>query len=115
MRPDVEDGKTEWFLIGVRELVFSVWKIRRAMQILFDDVELSYMPEVAKPAGANGSTKKSKAAKKKEEESRISILWRKNFPNAAIKSEEGVDGSGGTLVPDQMNDDPGKLKKSSFF
>ena len=60
VRPDLEDGKTEWFLIGVRELVLQVWKIRRAMQILFDDVPLNFYPEMKPTVALSTSMKKSK-------------------------------------------------------
>ena len=48
VRPDIEDGKTEWFIIGLKELVRSVYKIRKSMHIMFDDVELNFLPEIKK-------------------------------------------------------------------
>ena len=40
VRPELEDGKTEWFLVSARELAVGIWKIRRAMSLLFGDVGL---------------------------------------------------------------------------
>ena len=38
VRPEIEDGKTEWFLVSARELAVGVWKIRQAMIYLYGDV-----------------------------------------------------------------------------
>lgn len=39
VRPDIDDGKTEWFLLGSKEILQGVERIRTAMQILFGDKE----------------------------------------------------------------------------
>jgi len=37
IRPELEDGKTEWFLLRVKELARGCWKVRRSMEVLFGD------------------------------------------------------------------------------
>jgi len=38
VREDIEDGKTEWFLLTIEDLIRGTWKIRRAMEVLFGDI-----------------------------------------------------------------------------
>jgi hypothetical protein len=96
VRPDVEDGKTEWFLIGVRELVVSVWKVRRTMQVLFDDVALGYVPE-NQPPQLNGLSSKKR--------NYTSKLAKADNQFVAVKTETSkaeLD-SKGHLLDGQMN------------
>ena len=60
VRPDLEDGKTEWFIIGIKELVRSVWKVRKAMHIMFKDVEPAFYPEPAKKPETSAVKKPAK-------------------------------------------------------
>lgn len=62
VRPDIEDGKTEWFIIDLKELVRSVWKVRKSMQIMFSDVKPTFYPDIPE-----------KSAQKKE--SKIDKIW----------------------------------------
>ena len=39
VRPDIDDGKTEWFLLGGKEVLRGVDKVRKAMKVLFGDQE----------------------------------------------------------------------------
>ena len=45
MRTEIEDGKTEWFLVDAEELVLGVWKLCRALNIVFQDTAHLCMPE----------------------------------------------------------------------
>ncbi len=40
VRPELIDGKSEWFLVSARELAVGIWKVWKAMNILFGDTQI---------------------------------------------------------------------------
>ena len=58
MRPELKDGKTEWFMITYPELRESIMMIKRAMIALFDDTGLDEYSKATLPKWASLSSSK---------------------------------------------------------